>query len=149
MNRPIELIRQGFVATFAVLVVSALASCSPTPEGPTRYVVRGQVTYDGKPVPAGFITLSPSAERGNSGPGGGAPIVNGRFTTPRDKGVVGGAYEVRITGFDGKPTTMEGEELPDGNPLFAPFTTTVDFAREDSVMNFDVPKVEPESPSSN
>jgi hypothetical protein len=121
-----------------ILAACALPSCGPTNDGPPRYILRGQVTFEGKPVPAGFITFSPSADRGNQGPGGGAPIVNGSYVTPRDKGIVGGAYDVRIVGYDGKATVMEGEQLPDGSPLFRPFETTVDFPKEDSVKDFDV-----------
>jgi hypothetical protein len=120
------------------LAACALPSCGQTNDGPPRYLLRGKVTFEGKPVPAGFITFSPSADRGNQGPGGGAPIVNGSYATPRDKGIVGGAYDVRIVGYDGKATVMEGEELKDGSPLFRPFETTVDLPKEDSVKDFEV-----------
>jgi hypothetical protein len=126
-----------------ILAVCGLASCSRSPDGPPRFVLSGSVTFDGQPVRAGFITLSPSADRGNQGPGGGAPIVNGRYSTPREKGIVGGAYDVRIIGYDGKAAVVEGEELPDGSPLFPPFETTVDLSKSDSVKDFEVPKPAP------
>lgn len=133
--------KRGFaLRNLLILLVCVLPSCGRAPDGPPRFVLRGKVTFDGKPVGAGFITFSPSAKGGNSGPGGGAPIVNGQYVTPRDKGVVGGAYDVRIVGYDGKPTEVEGEKLPDGLPLFAPFDTTVDLSKSDSEKDFEVPK---------
>lgn len=129
---------RGLRLALWILAACSLPSCGQTIDGPPRYILRGKVTFEGKPVPAGFITFSPSADRGNHGPGGGAPIVNGSYAAPRDKGVVGGAYDVRIVGYDGKATVMEGEQLPDGTPLFRPFETTVELPKEDSVKDFDV-----------
>lgn len=107
--------------------------------GPPRYQVSGAVTYQGQPVPKGFVTFSPDTSQGNSGPGGGAEIVDGRYVTAAGKGVIGGPHQVRIVGYDGIPISMEGEELTDGQPLFAPFVTTIDFPTEDSTQDFTIP----------
>ncbi|MDX1946058.1 MAG: hypothetical protein SFU86_11730 [Pirellulaceae bacterium] len=117
-----------------------LAGCENAGSGPTRYPVSGNVTFDGQPVPKGFITFEPDADAGNSGPGGGAPIENGRYSTGLEAGVVGGAYTVKIVGYDGVPTQMEGETLADGQPLFVPYQTKVEFAKEKAEKNFEVPK---------
>lgn len=103
------------------------------------FPVKGTVTYDGKPVPVGFVTFSPDYEKGNSGPGGGAPIKDGKFETELGKGVVGGPYEVRIVGYTGQRTTESGEELQDGPPLFPAYTTTMDFPKEASTQDFVIP----------
>ena len=124
---------------FALAIVS-LIGCGGSGDGPTRYAVSGTVTYDGKPVPKGFVTFEPDAAANNSGPGGGAPIENGSYSTGVEAGVVGGPYKVRIVGYDGVPAKMEGETLPDGQPLFAPFETTFDFPKETSEKDFEVPK---------
>lgn len=124
------------VATFSL---AAFAGCGDSTDGPKRYALSGTVTYDGKPVPKGFITLEPDSAQGNSGPGGGADIVNGKYDTKTAMGFVGGPYKVRITGTDGIPASIEGEELPDGKPLFLPFETTVDFPREATVRDFEIP----------
>lgn len=108
--------------------------------GPKRYAVSGTVTFAGKPVPKGSITLEPNAESGNSGPGGGAEIVNGKYNTGVEKGVIGGAYTIRIVGYDGVPVAMEGEQLADGTPLFAPYQTTFDFPKETTTKDFEIPK---------
>ncbi|MCA9205406.1 MAG: hypothetical protein KDA59_20280 [Planctomycetales bacterium] len=107
--------------------------------GPTRYEVSGTVTYQGQPVPKGFVTFSPDTSQGNSGPGGGAEIVDGHYETAAGKGVIGGPHQVRIVGYDGIPISMEGEELTDGQPLFTPYITTIDFPAEDSTQDFTIP----------
>ena len=107
---------------------------------PNPYEVSGTVTFDGKPLPKGFITFLPDTSKGNKGPGGGAPIVDGQYRTPAGKGVAGGPYIVKIVGYSGIATTAFGEELVDGPHLFAPFQTAVDLPKEDTNKDFTVPK---------
>lgn len=110
--------------------------------GARKNTVSGTVTFDGKPVPKGFITFEPDSKKGNSGPAGGAEIVNGSYKTPSGKGVAGGPYKVKIVGTDGAPTTESGEELPDGKPLFPAYYTDVEFSGEDTTKDFAVPAKE-------
>lgn len=93
-------------STVALVVAAMLVSAgfSSRQDGPPRFAVSGQVTFDGKPVPAGRITLEPDTAAGNSGPAGYGNIVAGRFTTYPRMGAVGGPHIVRICGFDGVPT---------------------------------------------
>ncbi len=107
---------------------------------PNPYQVSGTVSFAGQPVPKGFITFSPDTSLGNSGPGGGAAIVDGKYKTEPGKGIVGGAYVVRIVGYDGVATAAEGEELQDGKPLFVPYQSTVEFPAEDVTQDFEVPQ---------
>jgi hypothetical protein len=123
----------------------AVGGCGRQSDGPVRYDVSGTVSYDGQPVPAGFITFAPDDAQGNSGPGGGAPINAGHYRTPAGKGVVGGPHLIRIVGYDGVAVNVEGESLPDGKPLFPPFETTVDFPKESIVHDFQIPRQEPAS----
>lgn len=123
----------------AVLAVLFLVGCGGSSDGPTRYRVRGSVTFNGKPVPKGFVTLEPNSDQGNSGPGGGAEIKNGQYDTGRDAGVVGGSYKVRVVGTDGMATTMSGEELPDGTPLFAPYEFVFEFPQDATTKDIEVP----------
>ena len=130
-----RLILLGFV------VLGLLSGCGPSlPEGPDRFSVTGEATYDGNPIPKGTIYFEPDGEKGNSGPQSMAPIVEGKFTTPPGKGMIGGPHRIRIVGYDGVETTMEGEVLPDGQPLFPPYETTYDFPQEDTQQSFNVPK---------
>jgi hypothetical protein len=109
--------------------------------------VSGTVTYQGQPVPKGFVTLEPDSAAGNNGPGGGAEIVNGKYDTKVAAGVVGGSYKVRIVGTDGVKTTVSGEELAEGKPLFTPYETTVEFPQQTSVKDFEIPAAPSAAPN--
>jgi hypothetical protein len=122
----------------AALCILATAGCGS--DGPRRYEISGTVTYDGQPVPKGFITILPDDSKGNDGPGGGAPIENGVYCTPAGKGIVGGPHLVRIVGYDGVPISMAGEEIPEGKLLFPAYETTIDFPKQATEQNFDIPK---------
>ena len=121
-------------------LLASVAGCGGGDDGPERFKLSGTVTYDGKPVPTGFVTLIPDIAAGNSGPGGGAAIINGRFETSDGKGSVGGPHRIRIVGYSGIPTHMEGEDLPDGVPLFPQFETTATLPKQYSEHNFEIPK---------
>lgn len=97
----------------AVLAAAALlAGCN---SGEQLYDVSGTVTFDGKPIPKGLIFFDPDVTKGGSGGQGFANIVDGKFTTAdKGRGVRGGAYLVRVNGFDGK----EAPEAPFGMYLF-------------------------------
>ena len=125
------------------VLIGTGSGCGNDTSGPQRYALSGAVTHNGQPVPKGFITLEPDSEQGNSGPGGGAEIVNGKYDTKIEKGIVGGFYKVRITGTDGVPVTISGEELPDGTPLFEPYETKIDFPKETTTRDFEVGKSPP------
>ena len=105
-----------------------------------NYEVSGTVTWDGQPIPKGFISFIPDKDKGNSGPGGGAEIVDGKYRTPPGKGVIGGAYIVKIVGYDGIPYKESGEEVTTGKALFHEYETTVDFPKESTTKDFAVPK---------
>tara|TARA_R110002072_G_scaffold303142_1_gene495867 strand:+ start:152079 stop:152564 length:486 start_codon:yes stop_codon:yes gene_type:complete len=124
--------------TLGLIVMAMLSGCSGS-SGPQRYEVSGSVTYDGKPVPKGFVTFYPDSEEGNSGPGGGAEIRDGVYRTAAGKGVVGGPHRIRIIGFDGIARTESGEELADGASLFTPYESSIDFPKADTVQNFEIP----------
>jgi hypothetical protein len=114
-----------------VLGLAALAGCGAGEE--KLYRVSGVVTYDGKPVAKGVIHFDPKVE----GPQGYANIVNGNYDTAQDgKGVRGGAYDVRVNGFDGK----EANEAPFGQALFPEYTGTKELPKENSTYDLDVPK---------
>lgn len=104
--------------------------------GVTTYEVSGTVTHQGKPVPFGEIAFEPDASKGNKGPGSIAAIEDGKFKTTYGKGVVGGAYIVRIIGFDG---VVINPEASTGSPLFAPYETTADLPKESTVKDIEVP----------
>ncbi len=108
--------------------------------GVERYDVSGTVTFDGQPVPLGQIMFQPDGSKGNRGPAGVAKIENGHFdTSPTDKGTVGGPHVVIISGYDGKNIDIDAE-MPAGSSLFPDYRTTADLPKDDTTLDFNVPK---------
>ncbi len=107
--------------------------------GPERYELSGSVTYNGQPVPAGYILFEPDKSKGNDGPGSSADIEDGRYRTPPGQGVIGGPHIVTICGFDGKPIDLgQGQKNPQGNPLFMNYQITVDLPKHSTTHDFHV-----------
>ncbi|MDA1015614.1 MAG: hypothetical protein O3A00_14320 [Planctomycetota bacterium] len=129
---------QRGVGLFLLLTVFA-SGCGSSDDGPVRFDVSGEVTFAGKPVPSGTIMFVPDNAAGNSGPGGMAVIKDGRYET-NGKGVVGGAYIVKIEGYDGVPVRESGEELADGKPMFEPRELKESFPKEKSTKDFKLEK---------
>ena len=112
-----------------------LAGCGQS--GPTYYHVSGTVTFAGSPVPKGTVMFEPDAAKGVRGQMGYADLVNGKFDTrAAGKGVLGGAYVVRVLGYDGKAAY----EAPYGNGIFPEYTINKDLPKEDSTLTIDVPR---------
>ncbi len=130
------------VVWIAVAATVFVAGCGRGGGGPTRYTVTGTVTFRGQPVPYGRIDFEPDTEQGNSGPFGTAEIRQGRYTTARSRGVVGGPHVVRILGSDGVPLEVadEGSVDPRGMPLFPEYTERVDLPHKNTTWDFDVPE---------
>ncbi|MFO0941691.1 MAG: hypothetical protein U0930_13115 [Pirellulales bacterium] len=105
-------------------------------DGPVKFTVNGTIEMpDGKPVPAGEISFEPDGTAGNSGPGSMAQIKDGKYSLSREQGVVGGAYLVTISPFDG---VAHGESLQ-GKPLrTVPYGEKVTLPKEDAAQNFKI-----------
>lgn len=127
-------IRSAFAAALAAATAAATAGCGGEEK---LYNVSGTVTYNGKPIPKGLIFFDPDSTKGGSGSQGFANILNGQYTTAdKGRGVRGGAYNIRISGFDGK----EANEAPFGQTLFPEYGVNKDLPKADSELNIDVPK---------
>jgi hypothetical protein len=125
-----EMMPRGTAAMVFALGSIALAGCT---QEERLYRVSGVVTYNSKPIPKGLIFFDPKTD----GPQGFANIVDGNYdTAAQGKGVRGGAYAVRVNGYDGK----QANEAPFGQALFPEYTGTKDLPREDSTYDLDVPK---------
>jgi len=134
--------KRGLPVGVFVLCCLIFTGCGgQSDDGPTRYQLEGTVTYDGKPVPKGEISFRPDSEAGNKGPGGFANIEEGKFHVDADKGVMGGPYIFRISGFDGVPlpATDVGEPILEGTPLFTNVEIKKDLPKEDSTLDFEIP----------
>ena len=125
--------RQGLVTSFVVAFL--VAGCGPGEE--PLFDVAGTVTFDGKPVPIGTIYFEPDGSLGNDGPQGTAHIQDGKFDTAAGgTGVRGGAYIIRVQGYDGKPRP----ELPYGKDLFPEYEEKKDFPKEKSTLRIEITK---------
>src|SRR4029079_8096155 len=117
----------------AILFCAGRAGLTACSKQEKLYRVSGAVTYDGKPIPKGLIFFDPQTD----GPQGFANIVGGKYdTTQQGKGVRGGAYNIRVNGFDGK----EANEAPFGQALFPEYTGTKELPQEDSTYDLNVPR---------
>jgi len=120
--------RKFFCLVIAVLP-ALMAACD---RGLRLYPVKGTVTYDGQPLPAGQIFFEADISKGHDGPQGFAFVKQGKYdTTQGGRGVLGGPYVLRVEGFDGK----EGVELPLGRPLFTDFSEQRDLPQQASEQN--------------
>ena len=70
------------------------------PKSVARYDAEGTVVYDGKPLPRGTIRFEADASKGNHGPVGIAPIVDGSYSTASQgsRGALCGPLVAVITG---------------------------------------------------
>lgn len=122
------------IALYPFFVVACLVGigCSDR----AVYPISGKVTFQNKPVPAGEIFFDPDASKNNDGPQGHATIKAGVYNTAEGgKGIIGGAYVVRIQGYDGK----QANELPLGHPIFETFTQSIDLPKTASTKDFEIP----------
>ena len=77
-----------------------------------RQAVSGKVLFKGQPLDQGRIQFVP-AQKGPTESG--AVIGNGKFTIPRDNGLVPGTYKVSIFSYDQKGPKVQSDEMP-GEP---------------------------------
>ena len=136
-----KLLNMAALLLVAVTAASTSTGCSSGRGELPRHDIQGQVTHGNQPVPVGQIIFTPDAQAGNSGPASVATIQNGRYQTQPGKGIVGGAYRVRVHGYGGRPIEIPGEGTSSqGNPLFPPYELEVTLPAEASEMDFDVPR---------
>jgi hypothetical protein len=103
--------------------------------GPKTYRVRGTVTFNGSPVPAGRIDFMPDARRGNSAMAGFAKIVGGAYDTAAGGiGSAGGPMTVLVSGYE--PVAGQAER---SRALFLDHVTDADLPTADSSFNVEVP----------
>ena len=131
------------VAAACLAGLLALFGCG-SKAGPARFDLSGKVTYDGKPVPCGYIVFAPDVAAGNKGPGTQANICDGQYKTAPGQGTGGGPHVAKISGFDGKAfETVHGgvrQPNPLGKPLFLNVQLKIDIPKRAAVQDLEVPK---------
>ena len=113
--------------------LGAAAGCSSS--GPKKVQVSGKVTFQGRPVPAGYVSFLPDASKGNRGEVRVVQIKDGRYDSAAEKnsGIYPGPTIIRIAGFDGKPIPL----YPQGRQIFNPYELREGL--EGGTKDFDVP----------
>lgn len=127
----------------ALLLWLCILGCS----GDNRSEVSGTVRLNGQDIAEGSINFIPVD--GNTGPGTGAVIQNGKYHISREKGVTAGKNRVEIRAFKntgkkvqdptGLPGTMTEERVPAFPPSFNDKSDIVkDVKRGSDVIDFDI-----------
>ena len=122
---------------FLILVIGLSACVGCGDDG--KYKVSGSVTYDGNPIPTGEIRFTPNIR--NQGPPVLAFIKEGKYETPKDKGLVGGSYQLRVSGFAAAGNSKDPSAPDFGKELFKkPYREDVEFPKEDHEHNINIEK---------
>lgn len=140
-TRPVGVAVLGLTA-LGVVVVATGCGRREIP----RFDLSGTVTYDGKPIPRGYLVLRPDREAGNEGPGAQADIRDGRYATLPGRGTIGGPHVIDVYGFDGKPYEIPAGALGGvtltnqvGKPLFKVATFHENLPRNHAGHDFAIP----------
>ena len=135
--RTVSLLTTVLLASLVVLA----SGCADDTNG-ASFNITGTVTYQGKPVPTGYIKFIPKA----GGATGFARINNGKYSTAsgaKKRGVEAGDYTITVDGFDGvsvvDPDDPE-QELGAGKQVVTRYMIEKSFLAEDQVLDIDVPK---------
>lgn len=127
-----------------VVFVGTSVGCGPR-DGVVRYPISGNITYDGKPIPAGTICFLPDVTKGNHGAPAFTVIKDGKYDTKIGKSPVGGPHEVVVDGADGIPCLDDmGNEMPNGKPMFEPYSIFVELPKKKGeTVDLEVPLQKP------
>jgi hypothetical protein len=77
-----------------------------------RQAVSGTVSWNGQPLDQGRIYFAPITQGVSEA---GATIENGKYSIPRDLGLVPGTYKVSVFSYDRTGAKVQSEEIP-GDP---------------------------------
>lgn len=120
----------------SVVLLTAAIGCRSSNDLET-YPISGTITYQGKPVPVGSITLVPDSSQGNRGAAVSMEIVDGKFDSANaSRGHVGGPHIATIVGLDGNG---DGDLFPNGYMLFQDYQVTLDLPKDSSTNDIIVP----------
>lgn len=123
-------------ASLAVATLLLATGCG-WGSGISRYTVKGNVAFQGQAVPDGQIAFEPDAKAGNAGPASYGQIRSGQYRIARDRGHVGGAYVVRVNGFEATDPAREGGPPP--KTLFLDYEIRVELPKAAATLDVDVP----------
>jgi len=121
-------------------MAAALAGCGSG--APEFHQLKGNVTFDGKPVVYGTVEFIPNTAKGHHGPAGNADVVEGAYDTNAvgGKGLSKGPHIARVTIFPEKPPAPSTDETvvsKGPTPICIGFPVEVDVQGPE--LNIDVP----------
>ncbi|QDU15054.1 hypothetical protein [Gimesia maris] len=120
------------------IILGDLVGCSASNSNELdRYALTGEVTFRGEPVHNGTITLEPDSAKGNTGPASTARIEGGMYQIEPSRGIVGGAYVARLTGY-GDTEKNSGPDPDFGPPLFEEYKVRLELPAESSTRSFEI-----------
>jgi hypothetical protein len=113
-------------------VLALAAGCSSEPP---MAQISGTVTFNGQPVPAGWISFTPDATKGTVRV---CQIKDGVYDSSKEgqPGVFPGKNLVKIAGFDGKKIPLWGQ----GKQIFNPVDETFDVPAGTSTKDWVIPE---------
>ncbi|MBA2117977.1 hypothetical protein [Bremerella alba] len=125
-----------WLALVTIVLLGATFGCGGKSDSGT-YPISGTVTYQGKPVPVGSLTLVPDSSQGNRGAAVSMEIVDGKFDSANaSRGHVGGPHLATIVGLDGNG---DDDLFPMGYMLFQDYQVSLDLPQEESTQDIVVP----------
>jgi hypothetical protein len=95
--------RSSAYSLIPAFLLTSLAGCGESDKLP-REPISGSVTVEGKPLKSGLITFIPNES--NTPTQGGALILEGKYSVPKNQGLVPGKYRIIITSPDDKPAEI-------------------------------------------
>jgi hypothetical protein len=122
----------GKVLAFAALL-ALVTGCSSKP---TLGQLSGKVTFQGKAVPAGWLSFTPEAGTGEFGQVKVLQIKDGLYDSAKERqpGIYPGPHRVRIAGFDGKKVPLFGQGKQIFNPVDDQYTVPPGSSTKDFVV---------------
>jgi hypothetical protein len=88
------------VALALALLLPGVLGCGASDNLP-REAISGSVSVEGKPLESGLVVFNPEAAETPTQ--GGAAVVAGKFSIPREQGLVPGKYKVVVSAAGGTP----------------------------------------------
>ncbi|QDT67041.1 hypothetical protein [Calycomorphotria hydatis] len=119
------------------LIILACVGCGS--DGPTQYAINGEISYGGKPVPAGIIRFQPDRNAGNDWKASVGEIHDGKYDIASSNGVIGGAYLIYVFGHDGVPFEDSEGTNPLGKPLFETHEQKADLQKASTTLDITIP----------
>jgi hypothetical protein len=111
---PIPTRFRSMASTFvAAFLLFNLTGCGGSDKLP-REAVSGTVSVEGKPLKTGLITFLP--DDSNTPTQGGGVVLEGKYTIPRNQGLVPGKYRIVITSPEDKPAPLDMTNNAPGMP---------------------------------